>query len=137
MGLVEDAKLLAADDQFQDHERKILGSLVAVANDDLDQAVHILAGENIDQESGLLALAKQNLAVALLYRCEIERARSILAHLINQHESFQTLTMNLATMYELTSDRSKDKKLALASKVAAEMETLKQARSFLNDDFKL
>ncbi|RMZ77942.1 hypothetical protein DV738_g4210, partial [Chaetothyriales sp. CBS 135597] len=137
MGLIEDAKRYVADDRLQDYERRVLGSLVAVANDDLDQAVHILLEENKNEQSELLALAKQNLAVALLYQGDIERARLLLIQLINQNESFQTLTTNLATIYELTSDRSKDKKLALAGKIAAEMHALKQPRSFLNDDFKL
>ena len=137
IGLTDRAQSLAKDTGLEELERIILSSLLAIANDDLDAAVQILSTDTLGQHQGLLALAKQNLAVALLYRGEIERARSILDDLIDDHESFQTLTINLATLYDLTSDRSKNLKMALANGLAAQGKSLKQPRSFNNADFKL
>ena len=137
MGMIDRARDLLKDAGLQRSEQVILSSLLATANDDFDKAMEILSKDEPDQHSGMLALAKQNLALTLLYNGEIGRARTILDHLVDEHESFQTLTINLATLYELMSDRSEDLKLALAGKLAAQGRSLDQRRSFSNADFKL
>ncbi|KAL1989611.1 hypothetical protein VTN49DRAFT_6808 [Thermomyces lanuginosus] len=61
---------------------------------------------------------KQNLAVCLLYIGKLSESRSLLESLISSNQSFQSLTFNLATIYELCSDRSRNLKLRLADAVA-------------------
>ncbi|KAF3491535.1 uncharacterized protein GIQ15_01052 [Arthroderma uncinatum] len=63
-------------------------------------------------------LIKQNLAVCLLYVGNLKQSREILESLIDNHSSFQSLTFNLATVYELCSENSGALKLALAERVS-------------------
>lgn len=83
------------------------------------------------------ALIKQNLAVAYLYSGQIERSRDFLDELVNTGESFESLTINLATLYELSSDRSKDLKLAAASRIAAHQKDRNVIPPLTNAAFKL
>lgn len=117
-------------------ETLALQSLIAIADDRLDDAVSKLMAIPPDVDKELSAVARQNAAVALLYNGNIQRAKELMETLIDEHESFSTLTINLATIYDLTSDRSKELKLGLASKVAADRQA-KHAHSFTNADFKL
>ncbi|CRG86399.1 hypothetical protein PISL3812_03405 [Talaromyces islandicus] len=59
----------------------------------------------------------QNLAVCLLYTGQLNEARSLLESLISANHSFRSLTFNLATIYELCSDKSRDLKSRLADTV--------------------
>jgi trafficking protein particle complex subunit 12 len=117
-------------------QQPILASLLAIAEDDLDRAEALLQ-DLTDADTEISGLAKQNLAVALLFKGEIERARTILESLVDQQESFQTLTVNLATLFDLMSDQSRNMKSALVGRLASQSGTLKQPRAFTNSDFKL
>ena len=66
---------------------------------------------------GSNALLKQNLAVACLYTGNIAKSKDILETLVADGDSFESLTVNLATLYELSSDRSRELKLATAAKI--------------------
>ena len=136
MGLVAEAQRLVDAPEFKQSEAHILQSLIAIADDRLDDAVTMLTTKAQEGDTELMALAKQNAAVALLYKGEIQKARSLLETLIEGHESFSTLTVNLTTIHDLTSEQSRDLKLAIASKIAADPR-LRQARAFTNADFKL
>ena len=136
MGLVAEARGLIDAPNLQQPNIQVLRLLAAVADDRLDDAVSLLTEPDSDANTDLVALAKQNVALALLYRGEIQKARSLMETLIDEHESFSTLTINLATIHDLTSDQSRELKLALASKIAADRQT-RQVRSFGNADFKL
>ena len=136
MGLLTEARSLVDAQDLQHPNTRILESLIAVADNRLDDAISELTGPHPDAYTDLLALTKQNAAVALLYKGEIQKARSLMESLIDEHESFSTLTVNLATIHDLTSDQSRELKLALASKIAADRQ-LRQVRSFGNADFKL
>jgi Tfp pilus assembly protein PilF len=83
------------------------------------------------------ALIKQNLAVAYLYSGQIARSRDLLHELVDTGESFESLTINLATLYELSTDRSKELKLASASKIAAHQKELNVIPPLTNGAFKL
>lgn len=83
------------------------------------------------------ALLKQNLAVAYLYAGMISKSRDILRDLVDNGESFESLTVNLATLYELSSDRSKELKLAAAAKIAAYQKDRGAMKPLTNAAFKL
>lgn len=136
MGLVAEARGLIGASELQQSNTRLLKSLIAVADDRMDDAVSVLTDTTLDADKDLLALAKQNAAVALLYKGELQKARSLMESLIDEHESFSTLTINLATIHDLTSDQSRELKVALANKIAADRQ-LRQMRSFTNADFKL
>ena len=116
-------------------EGTILSAILAVADGKLEDAGALLEGlARLGDESEMASLAKQNLAVALLYLGKITEAKSLLEQLVEQGHSFPTLTINLATIFDLTSDRTRDQKAALAGKIAASQT---QKRAFTNADFKL
>ena len=86
---------------------------------------------------GSNALIKQNLAVAYLYTGEIAKSKDILESLVADGESFESLTVNLATLYELSSDRSKELKLATAAKIAERQKDRGATIPLTNAAFKL
>ena len=137
MGLLPEARGLVEAANCADAERQILRSLLAVAEGDFDVAIELLKDPESKELGELAALAKQNLAVALLYRGDIQKARDVLDELVEEGHSFQTLTINLATIYDLTTDRSRELKLTLVDKVAQSQREHGQTRAFNNVDFKL
>jgi predicted Zn-dependent protease len=64
------------------------------------------------------AMVAQNLAVCLVYTGRIADAKDILSTLVDQHPPFHSMVFNLSTVYELCTERNRDKKLALAAKLA-------------------
>ncbi len=92
-------------------------------------------------EAGLpedsIPLLKQNLAVAYLYAGQISKSRDTLHALVEEGPSFESLTINLATLYELSSDRSKELKLAAAAKIAFRQKDRSIATPLNNAAFKL
>ncbi|KAF2818962.1 hypothetical protein CC86DRAFT_149332 [Ophiobolus disseminans] len=64
------------------------------------------------------AMIAQNLAVCLVYTGRIAEANDILAKLVDESAPFHSLVFNLSTVYELCTERNKDKKVDLASRLA-------------------
>ncbi|EXJ91689.1 hypothetical protein A1O3_00239 [Capronia epimyces CBS 606.96] len=118
-------------------ERLALESLLAVAEGRYDVASQKLSECESEADLALTALVKQNLAVAYLYKGEVRKARQMLEELVDDGHSFQTLTINLATVYDLSSDRARDLKMAMISKIAGQRKDSGYLRSFVNADFKL
>ena len=83
------------------------------------------------------ALIKQNLAVAYLYSGHIQKTRDIMEDLVNEGYSFQSLVLNLTTLYELSSDKSRELKARLAGRVAEQDATAERGWTRTNADFKL
>ena len=137
MGLLGEAQKIVRYSNISGPEKSILESLIAVADDRFDAAIELLTRPTMEHHRPLLALAKQNLAVAYLYQGDIQHAKEVLDTLINDDQSFQTLTINLATILDLTTDRSREMKLRLAERVSKQQSPPKQARSYTNADFKL
>ena len=135
LGQISRAKDLAKSAQLDEGVANLLISVVAIADGQLEEAADLLVkyGETND-EDGLTALARQDLAVAYLYLGKIEGASKLLEGLIQDGYSFHTLTVNLATIYDLTSDRSVSLKQGLAIKLANSQNRVK---AFTNADFKL
>ncbi|KAK2879486.1 hypothetical protein FQN49_000818 [Arthroderma sp. PD_2] len=82
-------------------------------------------------------LIKQNLAVCLLYVGNLKQSREILESLIDDHSSFQSLTFNLATVYELCSENSGALKQALAERVSRHPQSEHHSWERPNGDFKI
>lgn len=64
-------------------------------------------------------IATQNLAVCLLYTNHLDEAHTLLDALIDKGRSFHALTFNLATVYELRTEKARARKGELAERVAA------------------
>jgi trafficking protein particle complex subunit 12 len=137
MGLLREARSLVDSTTCSEPEKAILESLIAVAEERFDEAATLLQQPAIGEGHSLAALAKQNLAVARLYQGNVQQARDILESLVEEGYSFQTLTINLATVYDLTTDKARESKITLAEKVARHQKQAQQARPFTNADFKL
>jgi len=137
MGDVGRAHALAESSALAAPDKLALKSLVAVAEGRYEEASRTLSECEERTDPGLRALVKQNLAVALLYNGEVSKSRKILEELINEGYSFQTLTINLATIYDLSAETSRDLKTSMVSKIASDQNMTGQLRSFLNADFKL
>lgn len=137
MGDVARAHDLVESTTLAAHDKLALRSLVAIAEGQYDEASRALTECEEGTDPDLKALVKQNLAVALLYNGEVLKSKRILEELIIDGYSFQTLTINLATIYDLSSETSRDLKMSMISKIASEQKTTGQLRSFLNADFKL
>ncbi|KAH7345919.1 hypothetical protein BKA66DRAFT_517143 [Pyrenochaeta sp. MPI-SDFR-AT-0127] len=83
------------------------------------------------------AMVAQNLAVCLLYTGRIADARNLLSELVDESPPFHSLVFNLSTVYELCTERNRDKKLALAEKLAARREGGGVGWELSSADFKL
>ena len=137
MGLLAEATQTISALDAEESVIPILRSLVAIAEDNLDEATELLGGFSSYPDHDAYALAKQNLAVALLYKGEIQAARTILDELVRDGNSFQTLTINLATIFDLSSDRSRDLKMGVVTGISRNPGKQRSGRAYTNADFKL
>lgn len=115
-----------------------LEPLLAIADGRYEEAAKYweaqLEAETTEETTSLL---RQNLAVAYLYAGMIVKARDILHGLVDKGESFESLTVNLATLFDLSSDRSRDFKLAAATKIASYQQERGAMMPLTNAAFKL
>ncbi|KAK5625010.1 hypothetical protein RRF57_000726 [Xylaria bambusicola] len=73
-----------------------------------------MSGNGVEDE-----MVGVNLAVCLLYTGRMSEGRDLLEELVDAGQTSHTLLFNLTTMYELCSDRAKNLKMRLASRVAS------------------
>lgn len=132
LGRLSQAADLAKEPLLSESERLILQSIIMLADDKLDEAAEIISKHSDDDE--LSALAKSNLAVTYLYLGRIQEASTLLEELVTAGYSFQSLTVNLATIYDLSSDQSKGLKQDLVNRLG---NSQKRTKAFTNADFKL
>ncbi|OAX83296.1 hypothetical protein ACJ72_02349 [Emergomyces africanus] len=83
------------------------------------------------------ALIVQNLAVCLLYAGKLNESRDLLESLVNNNHSFQSLTFNLVTIYELCSERSRLLKSNLTERIARQPPSRYRNWEKPNADFKV
>jgi len=136
MGDITRARRLVDSENLVHNDKVLLEALLAVAEDRHDDASKLLFEAKVTN-SAAVALVKQNLAVAHLYGGEVRKARQLLEELINDGQSFQTLTINLATIYDLTSEKSRELKMKMVSQIADQQKDPGQDRSYVTADFKL
>lgn len=88
-----------------------------------------------------LAMLRQNLAVCCLYLGQLPKAREYLEALIDSGQAWKGITFNLATIYELCTERSRALKIGLVEKIAElrEKSIVSGGSGYqvINGDFKL
>jgi tetratricopeptide (TPR) repeat protein len=93
-----------------------LAALIQLADSDFDGAAS--AFRMLHEEHPKDAMVAQNLAVCLVYTGRIADAKDILSTLVEEHPPFHSMVFNLSTVYELCTERNRDKKVGLAAKLA-------------------
>jgi trafficking protein particle complex subunit 12 len=138
IGDLSGAEQLLQGSNVTDEKTRLLQPLFTFAEGQYEDAA--LAWERSlrsvvsDEEA---ALIKQNLAVAYLYSGQIEKTRQTMEGLLDEGNSFQSLVINLATLYELSSDRSRELKVALAGRVAQQDANSERGWTKTNVNFKI
>lgn len=93
-----------------------LSALIAMADSDFLAAIS--KWQELHNAYPEDAMITQNLAVVLLYTDRISETRDLLTELTDTSPPFHSLIFNLCTIFELCTERNRDKKLALATKLA-------------------
>jgi tetratricopeptide (TPR) repeat protein len=95
----------------------VLAALIQLADSEYDAATssfHLLH-EQFPSD----AMITTNLAVCLLYTGRIADAKHVLSKLVDDSPPFHSAVFNLSTVYELCTERSRDKKVQVAEKLAS------------------
>ena len=100
-----------------DKAEATLNALVKIAEGDYRAAVQAWTELHFEYRDD--PMITQNLAVCLLYMGKISEARKLLTDLTAVSPPFHALTFNLCTLYELCTEKSRDRKMALAERIAA------------------
>jgi trafficking protein particle complex subunit 12 len=142
MGLlmVKVGDISAAKDLLKESPETLamLAPLLATAEGRYEDAVR--DWENLrsqNRKADLASIMQQNLAVNYLYAGRLEDARHLMEDAVENGEGYGTLTFNLATIYELSSEKSRDLKMRLADRVASQNGTMLRSHGKMNADFKL
>ncbi|KAK4952889.1 hypothetical protein LTR66_013708 [Elasticomyces elasticus] len=98
--------------------KSLLGATVALADEQIKQAKSMLSSIEGEPNAEIAALVKQNLAVALLYQGKIEEAQKILEDMITAGGASSSLVLNLATIFDLTTDKVQGEKIGLTQELA-------------------
>ncbi|KAF3767151.1 hypothetical protein M406DRAFT_345310 [Cryphonectria parasitica EP155] len=117
---------------------KTISALCDMADGDYEAALTVWRGLAAEEEGETAGdeMVAINLAVCLLYTGKMEEGRVVLEGLIESGYSSHTLLFNIATIYELCTDRSRSLKAKLAEKMAG-MEATTRGWEKSNADFKL
>ncbi|KAL1958274.1 hypothetical protein VTO42DRAFT_4782 [Malbranchea cinnamomea] len=136
IGDIEAARELV--DTLSNPNREILRPLLSMAEGRFSEAItEWEAIRDKGQSKNDEAMIIQNLAVCLLYVGKLSESRQLLESLIEQHNSFQSLTFNLATIYELCSENSNALKLELTEKISRHPPSNYSNRERPNTNFKI
>ncbi|KAJ4350108.1 uncharacterized protein N0V89_008729 [Didymosphaeria variabile] len=112
-----------------------LQALIHLADSDYTSAV--LAFEALRDKYPSDAMVSQNLAVCLLYMGRIAEAKTLLQELVGESQPFHSLVFNLSTIFELCTERNRDSKMGLASRIATRKADGSVGWEMSNVDFKL
>jgi tetratricopeptide (TPR) repeat protein len=94
-----------------------LAALVQLADSDYEAAASSFRALHDQHPDD--AMIAQNLAVCLLYTGHIPDARHLLSDLVDKSPPFHSLVFNLSTVFELCTERNRDKKAEIADKLAS------------------
>ena len=133
------------NDSSEDGNGPVLRALLSMAEGNYSDAAAewqcLLSNSSRSQHA---VVARQNLAVCLLYTGKMNETRAQLEALVEEGYTFRALTFNLATVYELSTERSREKKVELARRVGEMVQPAKQdsglrinGRERSKEDFKL
>jgi tetratricopeptide (TPR) repeat protein len=112
-----------------------LHALILLADSDYEAAAK--AFRSLHEQFPEDAMVAQNLAVCLLYTGHISNASALLTELVDDSPPFHSLVLNLSTVYELCTERNKEKKEALAERLAGRREGGGVGWELSNAEFKL
>lgn len=112
----------------------VLRPLLSVAEGNYGSAATQLAATK-DMSGTQPSLSTTNLAVSLLYAGDLKQSKQMLEELLEKGMRFPTLLFNLATIFELCTEKSRPLKIQLAEDVAKQKDALGYERSLV--DFKL
>ncbi|KXT10882.1 hypothetical protein AC579_9851 [Pseudocercospora musae] len=116
VGDVEGAKR-SASGMLDENRKRAFEALLQVADGDYEHAVR--SWQSLLTHSPGHEMFALNAAVSLLYTGHITSARDVLEHLAHHLPMFPTLLFNLATVYELCTERAAERKTSLAMQAAA------------------
>lgn len=94
-----------------------LAALVQLADSDYEAAASSFRA--LHQQFPEDAMVAQNLAVCLLYTGHIADAKQLLSTLVDSSPPFHSMVFNLSTVFELCTERNREKKGEVAEKLAA------------------
>lgn len=112
-----------------------LEALTFLADSDYAGAADCL--EELHEKFPSDAMVTQNLAVCLLYTGHIEEARQLLMDLVVESPPFHSSVFNLSTIFELCTERNRERKVTLAEKLATRKVDGSVGWELANVDFKL
>ena len=94
-----------------------LAALVQLADSDYEAAASSFRA--LHDQFPEDAMVTQNLAVCLLYTGRIPDAKQLLLNLVDQSPPFHSMVFNLSTVFELCTERNRDRKAEIAEKLAS------------------
>jgi thioredoxin-like negative regulator of GroEL len=112
-----------------------LNALIQLADSDYEAAAESF--KTLHEQHPGDGMVAQNLAVCLLYTGRISDAKGILSELVDDSPPFHSLVLNLSTVYELCTERNREKKLGLAERLAGRREGSGVGWELSNAEFKL
>lgn len=117
LGDVEAAgRFISGSPQSAGINTAILPALISITNGDYSSAAATLSDLHARYPSN--ELISQNLAVSLLYTGRITDAYQLAESQVDEGQHFPGLLFNLATMYELRTERAGERKMRLAERLA-------------------
>ncbi|KAL6711264.1 hypothetical protein ACN47E_005795 [Coniothyrium glycines] len=112
-----------------------LNALIQLADSEYQEATSSF--QNLHEQFPEDAMVTQNLAVCLLYTGRIADARELLSDLVGESPPFHSSVFNLSTVYELCTERNREKKIALAETLASRKDGGGVGWELSNNKFKL
>ncbi|KAH7139498.1 hypothetical protein B0J11DRAFT_452585 [Dendryphion nanum] len=114
-----------------------LTALLSLSNSDYTSAITTF--RTLQSQFPSNAMVTQNLAVCLLYVGQIAEARQLLIDLVDTSPPFRSAVFNLSTIFELCTERSRDRKMGLVERLAGRGRDGGEGVGFevANGDFKL
>lgn len=94
-----------------------LAALLQLADSDYDAAASSF--RTLHEQFPEDAMVAQNLAVCLLYTGHISDAKHLLSDLVESTSPFHSMVFNLSTVFELCTERNRDRKAEIAEKLAS------------------
>ncbi|KAL1610038.1 hypothetical protein SLS60_001703 [Paraconiothyrium brasiliense] len=138
LGDVTAARRCLADVSDSNEEDLLEGTLQALIHlADSDYTSAASAFEALRDKHPSDAMVSQNLAVCLLYMGRIAEAKTLLEDLAGESLPFHSLVFNLSTIFELRTERNRDSKIGLASRIATRNVDGSVGWEMSNADFKL
>ncbi|KAF2678478.1 hypothetical protein K458DRAFT_316961 [Lentithecium fluviatile CBS 122367] len=138
VGDMQAARRCLASASVIDSDEVVDGTLYALlqlANSEYTNAT--LSFQALHRNHPENAMITQNLAVCLLYTGHISEALELLLELVEDAPPFHSLVFNLSTIFELCTEKNRDRKVALTEKLASRKTDGAVGWEIANADFKL